>query len=480
MAQRPHHHALPHGDALAHDRGRDPRPLAGGSATPATSDIGPAATTRTAATQATAPPTTPRLRLLPEQRSSMSDSEHPALADLGRWAENRLPRLIDETLAAVLERVELYRIDDLVPPEDLRRSVTHNLTFMVRAISDPYAPLDFAAPRETGRRRALQGVPLPEVLQVFRIGFARLWEALVEEARARDAVATLDALLDAAGMIWVFTDQHALALTDSYRSVTAELVVAQEHRRSALVEVLLDGQPGAYGGPWEAGKLLGLPPDADLVVVAAETRGLAEATLPRIERALADRGIVSAWRLTPAYQVGVVSLQPAEREAVLQAVRDVAVARVGVSPLYTALRDTPRALHLARVALASIPRGRVDVRVFEASPLAALVACEPDEGRRLAQLVLGPVLDVAEDDRTVLLDTLYAYLDNDGSAERAAAQLYCHANTVRYRLRRIHQLTGRSLSSPRDLAEVASAAFALRIGLDSSPPDRAVGSVGGL
>ena len=34
--------------------------------------------------------------------------------------------------------------------------------------------------------------------------------------------------------------------------------------------------------------------------------------------------------------------------------------------------------------------------------------------------------------------------------ERAARQLYCHRHTLRYRIRRVEELTGRSLDSARD------------------------------
>ena len=147
----------------------------------------------------------------------------------------------------------------------------------------------------------------------------------------------------------------------------------------------------------------------------------------------------------------------------LEVLRDTATARAGVSPPYRPLADTPRALHLAQAALACLPPGRADVRAPNPSPLAALMVCEPSEGRRLADQVLGPVVRLPTEDRTTLLDTLYAYLDHEGSAERAAEVLFCHPNTVRYRLRRLQELTGRSLTDPHGIAELATAAYALRL-----------------
>ncbi|MDX6325184.1 MAG: hypothetical protein QOK15_1538, partial [Nocardioidaceae bacterium] len=57
-----------------------------------------------------------------------------------------------------------------------------------------------------------------------------------------------------------------------------------------------------------------------------------------------------------------------------------------------------------------------------------------------------------------VLDTLTAFLDNGGSIEGTARHLYVHPNTVRYRLKRVADVTG---LSPTD----ARHAFTLRIAL---------------
>ena len=48
-------------------------------------------------------------------------------------------------------------------------------------------------------------------------------------------------------------------------------------------------------------------------------------------------------------------------------------------------------------------------------------------------------------------------LDSGGSANQAASTLFCHPNTVRHRLRRLEQRTGRSLAHPRETAELSLA-----------------------
>jgi DNA-binding PucR family transcriptional regulator len=385
------------------------------------------------------------------------------MADLARWAEDRLPALVEDAYAAVVDRIPLYRKGDLVPHKDLRRSIAQNLSFAVSAIAHADAPLELTAPQRTGRRRAQQGVPLPEVLRAYRISFSTLWDALVEQARGTGEPSVTESLLAAASTVWQLTDEHAVALTEAYRAATAELLLARQQRRSALVEALLTGHPSPDAGPVEAASLLGLPPDARFVVVAADTRGLAEESLPGIERRLANHGVVSGWRLTPALQLGVVSVRTDQRSVVLGMLRDLASARTGVSPEYESLAETPRALQLAKTALAMLVPGQAEVQVFSSNPLEALMARTPGEGQRLAKQVLGPLLELPAEDRAVLLDTLTAYLDHGGSAESAAKVLHCHPNTVRYRLRRVPELTGRSLSDPQDIAELATATYALRL-----------------
>ena len=62
-----------------------------------------------------------------------------------------------------------------------------------------------------------------------------------------------------------------------------------------------------------------------------------------------------------------------------------------------------------------------------------------------------------DEDRIVLLDTFGAWLDSAGSAEETAQRIHVHPNTVRYRLRRLEERTGRSLSDPRQAAELSLA-----------------------
>ncbi|MDT5193558.1 MAG: hypothetical protein QOG79_3537 [Mycobacterium sp.] len=65
--------------------------------------------------------------------------------------------------------------------------------------------------------------------------------------------------------------------------------------------------------------------------------------------------------------------------------------------------------------------------------------------------------DLPDDDHEILFETFRVWQDTDASVSGAAEVLICHPNTVRHRLRRIEYHTGRSLSRPRDVAELCLA-----------------------
>jgi hypothetical protein len=191
--------------------------------------------------------------------------------------------------------------------------------------------------------------------------------------------------------VWWLIGEYTQELTVAYREAAAELLLAGARERSALVEALFTGGTPDRDTLWEAAKLLRLPWEGVFVVVAAEAPGLAQEGLPDVEALLAARGIGSAWRLHPDIQTGVVSLRREDALPVLlRLLGDGVRARAGVSPLYRALGDTPRALHYARLVLGSLPAGVPAVAQFEQTPVRVLT--EPAQ--------LAPVVDRADPELT--------------------------------------------------------------------------------
>jgi PucR C-terminal helix-turn-helix domain/GGDEF-like domain len=378
----------------------------------------------------------------------------------------RMPELAEQVTQRILKQIDGYE-GGPVPRDDLFTSCLANLTFMFGRLGAA-APPDLSAPRETGRRRAEQGAPLAAVMSAFRIGCAFMWEAVVAEGRGSGLLSDAD-LVELGTEVWAVNEEFTAEVASAYRDALTERLLLRDQERSALVAALLEGRIADTATVWEAADLLALPYQGFFAVVAAEARELARQPLPLIENRLHTRDVGSAWRLLPDLQVGIVSLRsPEALETVVDMLRPVTTGRVGVSPAYAGLERTPQALHLARIALATAAPGAAEVSVFDDGPVSMLVVSSPTTSYRIATRVLGPVLDMASEERDVLLDTLGTYFAVQGSAAESGKRLFCHPNTVRHRLKRIENLTGRSLEDPLGSAELYVALEAIR-----RLPDRA-------
>ena len=105
----------------------------------------------------------------------------------------------------------------------------------------------------------------------------------------------------------------------------------------------------------------------------------------------------------------------------------------------------------ARAALAALraapawPEAPRPVGADELLPERALDG-DADAVRILVAQVYEPLLAGGP----ALLDTLTAYLEQGSSLEASARMLFVHPNTVRYRLKRVTELTGYTVSEGRD------------------------------
>ena len=121
--------------------------------------------------------------------------------------------------------------------------------------------------------------------------------------------------------------------------------------------------------------------------------------------------------------------------------------------------DLPRSIAEARAALELARRRGGAVGPGALTSLEGLLEQRPEQ--RLAPFIdqlLTPL--IAADDRqgSRHVDTLRTFLRLDGSLQGTAKDQYLHVNTVRHRLARIHQITGRD---PMVFADRVALAIAL-------------------
>jgi DNA-binding PucR family transcriptional regulator len=117
---------------------------------------------------------------------------------------------------------------------------------------------------------------------------------------------------------------------------------------------------------------------------------------------------------------------------------------VGVAALSGALHEAGSVRRLAAV------RGTTAVSVVTSDEVAShelLLAAVPGSVlRSFRDRLIGPLVSYDERHRAELLPTLREFLGCSGSWNSCATRMRVHVNTVRYRIRRIEELTGRNLS----------------------------------
>ena len=298
----------------------------------------------------------------------------------------------------------------------------------------------------TAPRELAGSITLEQTVEMVRCTVDLLEQALPEIAGPDAAEGVRDAVLS-------YSREIAFAAAEVYARA-AEARGAWDARLEALVmEALLRDEAdttaltraGALGWPSGSGGtvLVGAAPDADIpggldvMRRAAEHHGIALLTalhgdaLVVLASSRGDDDRI-ARLLTPHFGAGPVVVGPHAPDP--SAIPGACSATVSAHAVARGWPDAPR-----------------PVAADELLPERALSG-EPRARQQLVDELAGVLSD------SDLLRTLEVHLEHRSSLEGTARVLFVHANTVRYRLRRIESLTGRSPADPRD-------ALALRLGL---------------
>jgi hypothetical protein len=367
---------------------------------------------------------------------------------------------IDElaaTLAKAIARdVRLYQTAAPVPFEVVAAGCAANIRSVLGAIAAD-TEFDTTAAVTLGIERARDGVPLASVMEAYRVGFHEVWDAAVQESGARPEHDG-QALRALTAKIFAAQDIFTTAMAGAYRDEQSRRALTDESERSLLIDSVLHGRLFEQSSVWEAADYLRLPTEGPFVVIAAEVPVVGAEALPEIESKLRSIDVFSAWRLLPDIQVGIVHVKTDKHlDNVLALISRMATNRVGVSARFDDLRETAQALRFARVMLRGRADGGQQVTSFDGSILATAAVSSPEILVKLVAPTIECFAGLADNERDILFDTFRVWLENDGSLRSAGELLFCHPNTVRYRLHRIEQRTGRSLTRPRDVAELSLA-----------------------
>ncbi|MGI8460769.1 MAG: PucR family transcriptional regulator ligand-binding domain-containing protein [Solirubrobacterales bacterium] len=280
-----------------------------------------------------------------------------------------------------------------------------------------------------------------------------------------------------AARTWLAVAKTSGELTDLDRLIARQAAIAvaleimrdravRETERRLAGDVLSEALSGRLDDAEVRGRLRPFGIGAEAAVLVFELEQPSRAA-DELEAALDGEGVAA-----------LVATSSAARKELLCAVVDAgagdpvglartaraAIARDGATVRAAASRPgsagaVRHAFHEARCALEATSLANGDApEVASHRDLGAftlLLALQDDEAlRHYSESLLAPIEATDGEYGGELLRSLEAFIEQNGQWERAARELYCHRHTLRYRIRRVEELTGRDLSRAHDRIEL--------------------------
>lgn len=396
-------------------------------------------------------------------------------ADVVDALTNRIDELVLHIEGALKAAVPLYQaIDDPGFDQITREALQTAIRTFAGLLADPDrdelepAARDyFAAVAESA---AAQFMPLSGLEDPVRVGcrVLRGWtvgHCATSAAGLSTAVEVIGRLADCESIV-------SRVLTEAYVAARYHPDLEERELQRDLVETLIKGRPLDRHGLTMLAGSFGLSTTDSCVVGVAQVRGRDSPSLREIidmgQRGQGTRGVLVVDRTDDIVSVIPLSVIPAggflkdgrrELSAVqdwvhqLRRIHQIDVV-VGVSTPGM-LADIPDRYSEARQALRFLkPEHQGVIDMAQVGLFEYLTAHLDPTAERLVPSELAQLIDDDQASGGALAQTLVAFADADLNVGRTAQDLFVHANTVHYRLKRISQLTGRNPKRFRDLVDL--------------------------
>lgn len=394
--------------------------------------------------------------------------------------------LAERLFEAILDQVPEFR-ETQVPgdPADLHSAVRRAAGFFLHVLTEDrrLEPSERVALHLIGAQRARLGLSREALAAGIQVGLRTGYRGLLEAALGVEgsAEAAVRAMGQLSLRLFDFVHEATTALTAGYAEEVEQRVTTRVREQAALVDRLLEGSWIDDDEIRNHAKLLGYdvgPPCALLLVTAGTgqdatgLRDLATAITEAVPGALEG-----PTRSAPIPHVVVLVPVGESDWDTVQRLADEAAARggmfvVGSGPvdhlgsLYGVYRRAQRDMTFVRAARGG--PGLVAMKDLKAYRILAGAALE--DRLDFVQQILGPLLNLSEHKAVELLDTLEALYDHRGSIAEVAGELGIHEKTVRYRLRRVQDLTGLSADVPGDRLQLDIAVRLRRLAMAEVSP----------
>lgn len=401
------------------------------------------------------------------RRPGCAEGQRASVNDVLRTIE-RVEQRLDVVGARLVERyvaeiVDYRALNEQTLRGDVLPTAQRNVEELLAALREDSAPTDASleALRHSAARRVHQGIPLQALLHAYRLWGQVVWQEILA-VTAPEVPAEREAALAIAGRVMAYVDQVSVAVAQSYLDEVTGVLGDREAVRRDLLEALVSGR--TMSEPMRRRVSTALNPDSDHAVVLARSLEPLGSDRARLRSAMEG----ARRRLRPV--AGAVLVGIREDEVVtIYPVRD----RGDYSVLVEQAGAWAAELTGFAVGVGRAHRGTEGVATSyaEAEEAVRLGAATGEDGRAstFSEVLLDHVLSSSPHLATLhhetlaplhaydrskdaeLVRTLRTYYEQGFSLARSAALLQVHPNTVVYRLRRIHDLTGHDPNEPDQL-----------------------------
>ncbi|WP_017596572.1 PucR family transcriptional regulator [Nocardiopsis potens] len=376
----------------------------------------------------------------------MDTERRRAVADL---LQGRRGELAATAVRAVRAEVPAYRRLDGEQIRDVAAISSWTLSRVTDAWArgDRLTEQDLARFRAIGAARAEDGRPVAAVLRAYRVGAGAAVDAVAQVCGDRLTAGDMAAL---ARTVLHAIDDLSEAISGGHASARERLAADPGRALRDLVDDLVDGRHSSAGALADRGRELGVDLPAEPLLLVAEAAGpgapLGRTALAELAADLAGPG--AGPLATLRGRRAVLLLRADGRPGAAEAAR--ARGLRGCAVRLDSPAGAADGYRLASHALDAAPEhafaDRAVLADADAHLLALLRARPGADPAAVARTALGAL---TEPDNRHLLDGLAAFLST-GSATAAAGLLHLHPQTLRYRLRRASELTGRDPRTPWD------------------------------
>jgi sugar diacid utilization regulator len=334
--------------------------------------------------------------------------------------------------------------------------------------AEPLSPPRVERMREIAARRVQQRISLESFLRRPRIWADVVWEAVVANTLTTEPH-ELEAALSISSTLMRLVDLTSRVVTNAY----LDAVTDRGLLRRDLLDALVSGKGDQEGVPRLA-RSLHLTLAESYIVVVVRGDGMhgelgRDESLPT--RAALDR-IVETTRchvqppeglrlLAGMHRGDLVVLYPVAGPDDLQLVREECVelakalpveVSLGVSSYHQGLSSVAAAYNEARDAVEVADRLGIRGRAVGLDDvLVDQMLHASGDAQRLLLNAMQALVDYDVRHSSDLVATLQTYVNTRFNLTKSGALLFVHPNTVVYRLRRIHELTGRDPHDVEDL-----------------------------